>query len=103
MPELDSCASSERACRLWAAQHPGGRGPPTGRPAAASGARASRLQSRRLHCLWPPRWTIGTIAIGAGVLWVVDQILLKYYDFQTRKKKRAARAARAKASKADSD
>jgi hypothetical protein len=48
-------------------------------------------------------WTIGTIAIGAGVLWVVDQILLKYYDFQTRKKKRAARAARAKASKADSD
>jgi len=42
-------------------------------------------------------WTIGTIAIGAGLLWVVDQILAKYYDFQRRKKKRAARAARAKA------
>jgi len=54
-----------------------------------------------LHCLWLSRWTIGTIAIGAGVLWVVDQILLKYYDFQQRKKKRAARAAKAKASKAE--
>ena len=51
--------------------------------------------------LWLSRWTIGTIAIGAGVLWVVDQILLKYYDFQQRKKKRAARAAKAKASKAE--
>ena len=28
-----------------------GRGPATGRPAAASGARASRLQSRRFSCL----------------------------------------------------
>jgi|TARA_B110001469_G_scaffold117886_1_gene124239 hypothetical protein len=56
-----------------------------------------------LHCLWLFRWTIGTIAIGAGVLWVVDQILLKYYDFQLRKKKRTARAARAKAAKADLD
>ena len=28
-----------------------GRGPATGRPPAASGARASRLQSRRFHCV----------------------------------------------------
>ena len=27
MPELDSCASSERACRLWAAQHSRGKRP----------------------------------------------------------------------------
>jgi len=32
-----------------------GRGRPTGRPATASGARASRLQSRRFHRLWPSR------------------------------------------------
>merc|ERR1711935_1287630 len=39
-------------------------------------------------------WTIGTVAVGAGVLWIVDQILLRYYDFQTRKKKKAAADAR---------
>ena len=40
-------------------------------------------------------WTIGTIAVGAAMLWVVDQILLRYYDYQSTKKKRAARAAKA--------
>ena len=35
-PQLGSCASS-------------------GRAATASGARASRLQSRRFHCFWPCR------------------------------------------------
>jgi len=54
-----------------------------------------------LHCLWPFRWTIGTIAVGAAVLWVVDQILLRYYDYQSRKKKRAARAAKAAAQKTE--
>ena len=48
VPELGSCASSGRAWRLWAARHPHG-GPVPGRPATASGARASRLQSRRCH------------------------------------------------------
>ena len=32
------------------------RGPATGRPATATGAQASRLQSRRFHCLSPSRW-----------------------------------------------
>ena len=36
-----------RAWRLWAARHSQGRGQATGRPATASGARASRLRSRR--------------------------------------------------------
>ena len=42
-PQLGSCASSGRAWRLWAARRSQGRGRPTGRPAAASGPRASRL------------------------------------------------------------
>jgi hypothetical protein len=41
-------------------------------------------------------WTIGTVAVGAAVLWVVDQLLLRYYAYQKRKKKRAAKAAAAK-------
>ena len=47
-PQFSSCASSGRACRLWAARQLPGRGRPPGRPATASAARASRLQSR-----WP--------------------------------------------------
>ena len=50
-PQLGSCASSARAWRLCAARHSQGRGQATGRAATASGARASRLQSRRLSCL----------------------------------------------------
>ena len=34
---------------------PRARGQATGCPATALGARASRLQSRRFHCLWPFR------------------------------------------------
>jgi hypothetical protein len=50
-PDLGSCASSGRAWWLWAVALPG-RGRPIGRLAAALGdARASRLQSRRLHRL----------------------------------------------------
>jgi hypothetical protein len=50
--QLGPCASSGRAWRLWAARHSqGGAGRPTGRPATASGARASCLQSRRCHRL----------------------------------------------------
>ena len=62
-----------------------------GNAATASGANALALGRGAMAT------HANAIAIGAGVLWVVDQILLKYYDFQRRKKKRAARAARAKA------
>ena len=41
VPEVGSCASSGRAWWLWASQ----------RSCATSSARASRLQSRRFHCL----------------------------------------------------
>ena len=44
-----------RAERLWAAQHSQARGRPAGRPASASGARASRLQSRPFPRLGPSR------------------------------------------------
>ena len=39
--------------------------------------------------------TIGAIAAGAAVLWVVDQLLLRYYSYKKRKAK-AAKAATAK-------
>ena len=48
VPQLAPCASSARAWRLRAAQ---GRDQATGRPATASVAQASCLQSRRFHCL----------------------------------------------------
>lgn len=38
-------------------------------------------------------YTIGTVALGAGVLWVIDQALAKYYSFQKRRARRAAKAA----------
>lgn len=41
--------------------------------------------------------TIGAVAIGAAVLYVVDLLLLRYYDFQKRKAKKAKKAAAAKA------
>ena len=41
--------SSGRACWLWAARRSQDRGQPTERPASASGARASHLQSRPFH------------------------------------------------------
>ena len=44
VPQLGSCASSGRTWRLWLAWHSQGE-------ASASGARASRLQSRRSHHL----------------------------------------------------
>ena len=53
--QLGSCTSSGRAWRLWAAQHSQGAAPAYGRPATATVARASDLQSRRFHCLWPSR------------------------------------------------
>lgn len=37
-------------------------------------------------------WTIGTVAVGAGVLWVVDQLLMRYYAYQKRAAKRASKA-----------
>ena len=37
--------------------------------------------------------TIGTVAVGAAVLWVVDAALGRYYAFQKRKQKRAAKRA----------
>ena len=56
MPQLGSCASSGRAWRLWAALAGSalpGRGRPTGRPAAASGARA-RVDSEAADVIPPP-------------------------------------------------
>ena len=50
VPQLGSCASSGRAWQLWLARR--SQGAPTGRPATASGARASRLQSCRFQRLW---------------------------------------------------
>ena len=55
-PQLGSCASSGRAWRLWAARHSQGRDRANWRPATASAARASRLQSRRIPRRWPFRW-----------------------------------------------
>ena len=49
VPWLGSCASSGRAC-LGSSALPGCP-PATGTPATAPAARASHLQSRRLHCL----------------------------------------------------
>ena len=47
VPELGSCASSARRWRLWAVQHSQGQtGRATGRPATASGARASPAASK---------------------------------------------------------
>ena len=37
--------------------------------------------------------TIGTVAVGAGVLYVVDLILARYYSYQKRSAKRAKEAA----------
>ena len=39
--------------------------------------------------------TIGTVAVGAAVLWVVDQLLARYYAYQKGAQKRAARQAAA--------
>ena len=51
-PQRGSCASSRRAWRLCLGSSAlPGNGRPTGRPAIASGARASRLQSRRFPAL----------------------------------------------------
>ena len=50
-PQLGSCASSGRARRLWLAWHSQGEAQPLGAQPPASGARASRLQSRRFDCL----------------------------------------------------
>ena len=41
--------------------------------------------------------TIGTVAAGASVLYVVDQILQRYYSYE-RSKKKAAKEAAAKES-----
>ena len=49
VPQLAPCASSGRAWRLWGSSVLPERGQATGRPATASGAQASRLQSRRFH------------------------------------------------------
>ena len=51
VPQLGFCASSGRAWQLWLAQRSHGRDRSTGRSATASGALASRLQSRRFPCL----------------------------------------------------
>ena len=32
-------------------------------------------------------WTIGTVGVGAAVLWLVDQALLRYYRYRSRQKK----------------
>jgi GNAT superfamily N-acetyltransferase len=50
-PQLAFCATSGRTGWLGAACTPRGRGQPTGRPATASGARASGLQRGRFHRL----------------------------------------------------
>ena len=44
-------------------------------------------------------WTIGTVAVGAGVLWIVDQILARYYAWQKKKAKKALKKAKDAASK----
>ena len=49
MPELGSCASTGRAWRLWAASHSQAERLTSARPATASDARVSRLQSRQFH------------------------------------------------------
>jgi hypothetical protein len=47
-------------------------------------------------------FTIGTIAIGAAVLWIVDQILVRYYSWQKKKRRKAAKeAAAAEAASSD--
>ena len=51
VPQLGSCASSGRVWQLWLARRSHGRDGPTGRPATASGARASRLQTANFHRL----------------------------------------------------
>ena len=51
MPELGSCASTGRAWRLWAASHSQAERLTSARPATASDARVSRLQSRQFHRL----------------------------------------------------
>ena len=55
-PELGSCASARRALWLWAARHSRARaggavGEESGRPAAASAARASRAALRSPMCI----------------------------------------------------
>ena len=68
-PQLGSCASSGHAWRLWAALHSQHeRNRATGRPATASGARASRLLSR----VPPSRATACVARLGA---WATPRIL----------------------------
>jgi len=43
--------------------------------------------------------TIGTVGVGALVLWLVDQVLLRYYMYKARKKKQERKAAAAAAAK----
>ena len=40
-------------------------------------------------------WTIGSVAVGAGLLWIVDQLLAKYYALQKRRTKRLKRESKA--------
>eukprot|EP00316_Scyphosphaera_apsteinii_P012674 CAMPEP_0119331294 /NCGR_PEP_ID=MMETSP1333-20130426/80290_1 /TAXON_ID=418940 /ORGANISM="Scyphosphaera apsteinii, Strain RCC1455" /LENGTH=226 /DNA_ID=CAMNT_0007340865 /DNA_START=46 /DNA_END=726 /DNA_ORIENTATION=- len=42
--------------------------------------------------------TIGTVAAGAAVLWVVDQLLIRYYKYTKRKQKQAKQTAAVEAS-----
>ena len=53
-PERGSCGSPRRARQLWVTRHPQRRAQATGRPATASAARASHLQSRRFSCILLP-------------------------------------------------
>ena len=68
---------------------------------------AERDYSRSSRMLVPPEphvatphdqtflWTIGSVAVGAGLLWIVDQLLAKYYALQKRRTKRLKRESKA--------
>ena len=86
VPELSACASSGRAWRPSAAQRSQGRARPTGHPASASGARASRLQCRRPPYTWP--------ILGSVLLVLFDSVvMLPLLHATLRPRKRALTAA----------
>ena len=95
-PDLGSCAFSGRAGRLWASWCSRGGSPATRRPAAASSARASRLEGRRFHNLRPSRLGPQLLALQSSGYAVpgipIVQVVIKGSAYEKEFRQRTGRA-----------